>query len=97
MVNKLKRNYGAIDPHVHCRGAHLSYKNTIKLTFEEADRQGVEKIFDMPNTPPIICRKDVEERLKLVPASRKDDYFIWIATDDGLTQFYWNDPDRPDN
>ena len=26
-----------------------------------------------------------------------DDDYIWIGTDDGLTQFYWNDPGRSDN
>ena len=69
-----------IDPHVHCRDGKQRYKTTIEEVFRIADRQGVEKIFDMPNTdPPILTTKDVEERLKLVPKSRVNDYFLYIG------------------
>ncbi len=69
-----------IDPHVHCRDGKQAYKETIKHVFEIAKNQGVEKIFDMPNTdPPIISDKNVQERLKLVPSDRKDDYFLYLG------------------
>jgi len=69
-----------IDPHVHCRDGKQSYKETIAHAFAVADAQGVQKIFDMPNTdPPITTEKDIIERLKLVPSERMDDYYIWIG------------------
>jgi len=69
-----------IDPHVHCRDGKQAYKETIKHVFEIAQKQGVRKIFDMPNTdPPILSEKDVQERLNLVPKSRKGDYFLYIG------------------
>lgn len=69
-----------IDPHVHCRDGKQSYKETIAHAFEIAEKQGVSKIFDMPNTePPIVNEKDVKERLKLVPNGRKNDYFLYIG------------------
>lgn len=69
-----------IDPHVHCRDGKQSYKETIAHAFAVADAQGVQKIFDMPNTdPPITTEKDIVERLKLVPKDRMDDYYIWIG------------------
>ena len=72
-----------IDPHVHCRDGKQAYKETIKHVFEIAEKQGVEKIFDMPNTdPPILFEKDVQERLKLVPKNRKGNYFLYIGATD---------------
>ncbi len=73
-----------IDPHVHCRDGKQKYKETIEHVFNIAEKQGIEKIFDMPNTnPPIIYEKDVINRLKLVPKNRKNDYFLYIgATSD---------------
>lgn len=69
-----------IDPHVHCRDGVESYKETIKHVFEIAEKQRVEKIFDMPNTnPPIISRRELIHRLKLVPKERRKDYFVYIA------------------
>ncbi|MFA5926422.1 MAG: dihydroorotase family protein [Parcubacteria group bacterium] len=69
-----------IDPHVHCRDGKQSYKETIAHAFSVADAQGVQKIFDMPNTdPPITTEEHIIERLKLVPKERIDDYFIWIG------------------
>jgi dihydroorotase len=74
-----------IDPHVHCRDGKQAYKETIRHVFEIAERQGVKKIFDMPNTdPPILWERDVLARLKLVPPRRLEDYFLFIgATTDG--------------
>ncbi|MFC2143057.1 hypothetical protein ACFLQN_01515 [Candidatus Aenigmatarchaeota archaeon] len=73
-----------IDPHVHCRDGNQSYKETIMHVFSVADKQGVKKIFDMPNTdPPITTKADVIKRLGLVPINRKNDYFLYIgATSD---------------
>ncbi|PIW93010.1 MAG: dihydroorotase [Candidatus Moranbacteria bacterium CG_4_8_14_3_um_filter_43_15] len=69
-----------IDPHVHCRDGKQSYKETIKHAFEVASFQGVTKIFDMPNTDPLITtERHVQERLKLVPKERINDYYIWIG------------------
>jgi dihydroorotase len=70
----------SIDPHVHCRDGRESYKETIAHVFEVAKKQGIKKIFDMPNTdPPILFEKDVRERLKLVPKNHKKDYFLYIG------------------
>ena len=69
-----------IDPHVHCRDGDQNYKDTIKHIFKICDEQGVDKIFDMPNTsPPIISEKDVIERLKLVPLEAKNRYHLYIG------------------
>ncbi|MDD3101834.1 MAG: dihydroorotase [Patescibacteria group bacterium] len=69
-----------IDPHVHCRDGKQAYKETIEHVFKIADEQGVNKIFDMPNTtPPILFEKDVKARLKLVPKNRKNDYYLYIG------------------
>lgn len=73
-----------IDPHVHCRDGEQSYKGTIAHTFEVADKQGVKKIFDMPNTDsPVLNEGDIKRRLDLVPGDRKSDYYLYIgATSD---------------
>ena len=73
-----------IDPHVHCRDGKQSYKETISHVFEIAEKQGIEKIFDMPNTdPPILHENDIRKRLKLVPKNRREDYFLYLgATSD---------------
>ena len=69
-----------IDPHVHCRDGKQRYKETIEHVFEIAERQGVEKIFDMPNTdPPILYESDIQERLKLIPKSQKENDFLYIG------------------
>lgn len=71
---------GRIDPHVHCRDGAQAYKTTIEKVFRLADEQDVEKIFDMPNTDPaILGPRNVEERLKLVPQSRRGDYFLYVG------------------
>lgn len=69
-----------IDPHVHCRDGKESHKETIAHAFNLCDSQGVDIIFDMPNTdPPILTPRDVESRLKLVPESARDRYRLYIA------------------
>ena len=76
-----------IDPHVHCRDGLQSYKETIAHVFQIADSQGVQKIFDMPNTnPPILSQTDVEDRLKLVPKNRLKDYYLYIGATSNLDQ-----------
>lgn len=69
-----------IDPHVHCRDGQQSYKETIEHVFRLCDLNGIDVIFDMPNTsPPILRTGDLENRLKLVP---KDDllrYRVFIG------------------
>ncbi len=69
-----------IDPHVHCRDEKERHKETIEHTFEIAEEQGVDIIFDMPNTnPPIITQERVRDRLKLVPEEKKENYFLWLG------------------
>ena len=80
-----------IDPHTHCRDGKQAYKETIEHVFEIAKKQGVEKIFDMPNTdPPILFEKDVQKRLKFVPDNKKKNYFLYVgatADEDQLKEF----------
>lgn len=69
-----------IDPHVHCRDGKQAYKETIAHVFKIAREQGVEKVFDMPNTdPPIISGTDVQERLRLVPPAERKNYFLYLG------------------
>ncbi|HLD89264.1 MAG TPA: dihydroorotase [Candidatus Nanoarchaeia archaeon] len=76
-----------IDPHVHCRDGKESYKETIKHVLALAEEQGIEKIFDMPNTdPPILEEKDVSDRLRLVPKKNKRNYYIYMAVTSGEEQ-----------
>jgi len=69
-----------IDPHVHCRDGRQNYKTTITRVFEIADQQGVDIIFDMPNTnPPIVLSLNVAQRLALVPQEKLSRYFLWMG------------------
>ncbi len=69
-----------IDPHVHCRDGKQSYKSTIAEVFAIATSQGIETIFDMPNTdPPILREIDVKNRLTLVPKERRKNYFLYMG------------------
>ncbi|MBT4870380.1 MAG: amidohydrolase family protein, partial [Candidatus Diapherotrites archaeon] len=69
-----------IDTHVHFRDGDQSYKETIKHGLMIAKEQGVEYVFDMPNTlEPILRKEDVEKRLELVPESEKGRYFLYIG------------------
>ncbi|MBW2968110.1 orotidine-5'-phosphate decarboxylase [Candidatus Woesearchaeota archaeon] len=73
-----------IDPHVHFRDEDQSHKGTIANGLKVAAAQGVDIVFDMPNTArPVIRRQDVLRRLALVPESERGRYFLWIgATSD---------------
>ena len=69
-----------IDPHVHCRDDNQSYKETIPNALKIADEQGIDMIFDMPNTDPLIVSESaVKERLKLVPDDDIGRYFLYIG------------------
>lgn len=71
---------GRIDPHVHFRDGKQAYKETIAHGLQLASEQGVEKVFDMPNTdPPILYEKDVLKRLDLVPDEEAGRYFLYMG------------------
>ena len=73
-----------IDPHVHFRDSEQNYKETIKHGLETAKQEGIDIVFDMPNTfKPILRKEDVVNRLKLVPETEKQRYYLYIgATSD---------------
>lgn len=73
-----------IDPHVHFRDEEQSYKETIIHGLLTAKEQGVDYVFDMPNTArPIITEQDVQRRLRYVPQTEKSRYFLYVgATSD---------------
>ena len=69
-----------IDPHVHCRDGRQSYKETIEHVFRLCDQNGIDVIFDMPNTdPPILRTEDVENRLALVPKNDLLRYRVFLG------------------
>ena len=65
-----------IDPHVHCRDDDWAYKETVGHSLEVADKAGVDAIFDMPNTSPVITtRERVVERLELAKSLDSDVFY----------------------
>ena len=69
-----------IDTHVHFRDEAQSYKETIAHGLAVAKEQGVNYVFDMPNTTiPVLRREDVERRLALVPECEKGRYFLYVG------------------
>jgi dihydroorotase len=69
-----------IDPHVHFRDEEQSYKETISHGLKVAKDQGVDIVFDMPNTAkPIITPEDVMRRLTFVPKEEYARYFLYIG------------------
>ena len=69
-----------IDPHVHFRDEEQSYKETIAHGLKTAREQGVEYVFDMPNTAKLVLwEADVLRRLALVPESEKNRYFLYVG------------------
>ena len=78
-----------IDPHVHFRDGEDSHKETIKHGLALANAQGVDIVFDMPNTrKPILCEADVDDRLSRVPISQKNRYFLFIGATSNADQLY---------
>ncbi len=73
-----------IDPHVHFRDEEQRHKETIEHGLSIAKKQGVNIVFDMPNTvKPILREVDVKRRLTFVPESEKDRYYLYVgATSD---------------
>jgi dihydroorotase len=69
-----------IDPHVHFRDEEQSYKETIAHGLKIAKEQGVQIVFDMPNTlKPVISEEDVKRRLSLVPKEFEDNYYTYVG------------------
>jgi len=69
-----------IDPHVHFRDEEQSYKETIAHGLKIAREQGVDIVFDMPNTArPVISETDVKRRLVLVPKWEEHRYYTYIG------------------
>jgi len=84
---KIKDKLMRIDPHVHFRDEEQSYKETIVHGLQIAKEQGVEYVFDMPNTArPILREKDVLRRLSLVPVSEKGRYFLYVGATNNTEQ-----------
>lgn len=76
-----------IDPHVHFRDGNERYKETIEHGLAVAGSQGVDLVFDMPNTnPPILRKSDVEERLRYVPESESHRYFLYVGATENEDQ-----------
>ena len=69
-----------IDTHVHFRDEEQNYKEIIAHGLALGKEQGVEYVFDMPNTAkPILRKEDVKRRLALVPESEKGRYFLYVG------------------
>ncbi len=76
-----------IDPHVHFRDEEQDYKETIKHGLATAHKQGVDIVFDMPNTVSrITTEADVKKRLALVPQGEEDNYKLYIGATADPTQ-----------
>ncbi|MFA6269083.1 MAG: amidohydrolase family protein [archaeon] len=76
-----------IDPHVHFRDEEQSYKETIAHGLKVAKEQGVNIVFDMPNTArPVIAEEDVKRRLALVPKGEEERYFTYIGATNNPSQ-----------
>jgi dihydroorotase len=69
-----------IDTHVHFRDEEQNYKETIIHGLALAKEQGVDYVFDMPNTvKPVLRKEDVERRLALVPEQENGRYFLYVG------------------
>ncbi|MBU1200992.1 MAG: amidohydrolase family protein [Nanoarchaeota archaeon] len=69
-----------IDPHVHFRDEEQNYKETIAHGLSVAKEQGVDFVFDMPNTArPVLRESDVIRRLALVPKSEVKRYYLYVG------------------
>lgn len=78
-----------IDPHVHCRDGKQAYKETIGHVLKLCDAQGVDIVFDMPNTdPPILREGDVTARLALVPKADLKRYRLYLGVTNDEKQLH---------
>lgn len=69
-----------IDPHVHFRDEEQDYKETIAHGLKTAAAQGVDVVFDMPNTAkPVLRSADVKRRLALVPKGHEYRYRLYVG------------------
>lgn len=69
-----------IDPHVHCRDGRQNYKETIEHVLRLCDEQGVDMVFDMPNTdPPLLTPDDAAKRLAMVPSQARGRYKLYLG------------------
>lgn len=69
-----------IDPHVHFRDETQAYKETIAHGLALAKTQGVNIVFDMPNTAtPLLNAEDVRRRLSRVPSAEKKNYYLYVG------------------
>ncbi len=69
-----------IDPHVHCRDGRQAHKETIAHVMALCDAQGVDQVFDMPNTdPPLLTEQAMLERLALVPREAAGRYRLYLG------------------
>lgn len=76
-----------IDPHVHFRDEEQSYKETIAHGLKTAKEQGVDIVFDMPNTfRPVIDEQRVKERLALVPKGEENRYYTYLGVTKDVLQ-----------
>jgi len=76
----MAKSFLKIDPHVHFRDQKETYKETISHGLDLAKSQGVEIVFDMPNTKPaLLGERELEERLKLVSKKGRGRYFLYLG------------------
>ena len=87
IANVLPSPKRRIDPHVHFRDEEQSYKETIAHGLQLAKEQGVDYVFDMPNTAtPLLRETDVLRRLTFVPEAEKQRYFMYLGATSDITQ-----------
>ena len=73
---------GFIDAHVHFRGGKESYKEDFETGSAAAVSGGVTTVLDMPNNkPPILSKKDLEAKRKLVKGKSYCNYGFFIGFD----------------
>src|SRR3989338_2810970 len=68
-----------IDSHVHLRDFKQKHKETIAHGLEVARDSGVDAVFDMPNTDPVVIdEKTAAERINLADSSGVNDFFYGV-------------------
>ena len=78
-----------IDTHVHLRDFEERHKETIKHGLEVAYDSGVDAVFDMPNTKPLVITEEVAlSRIRAAREARMSDVFY------GLYMGVTNDPEQ---